>query len=692
MRRAPRSRRDAPSVGSPSSTGEVNPSDAPAQPGNSTNADRSPGRSPGLLTARGVLLALVAQAAILLWVVRSEITARVFVSSWSLSMPGLLLLLALRLVRSRRRDRGSVPTFSQGELLTAYVVTSTTVFFVGYNFMQLLIPALGTPFAFASSTNRWARLFPYIPTWLAPRDPAVLRGLFQGQARVPWEAWLTPMAAWGSLILALALATLCLDLLLARSWIRQERLAFPLAALPLEISAPGGTLFRQPLLWVGFALPAVLESLLAINYYVPSVPAVVLKHGEVMEEIVNPPWSVLRPMLVGFTPFIIGLAFLAPTDVSFSIWFFQWLGKGQRLLALLYGWVDPTELGQRGEPHLDDQTVGAFMALGLLLAWRAVRTRRGDGLVPPAEARAEASREQGVRRGEEDGSRETRRLAGIGLGLCLAFVLLFFTSAGFPVGLAGAIVLLYLLTVMVIARVRAEAGFAWTYGPDRFTASLSHILVNTGGSAALAPRALTLLGFTHWLWWDLRFSPMPAQLEALKIGDATGMPRRRLAALIAAATLLALLVGFYACLTDSYRFGWATAHVYAGPAQGAKIGLTLASQWIDNPRLPDGTRAAWMGLGAGITLLLTAARQRLLWWPFHPLGYVMSATATSHAFWSHYFVAWLVKVVVLRYGGMRLYRRVLPFVFGLILGDVVTQSLWSLAGSLLDVPVYQFVS
>src|SRR2546430_7449154 len=55
------------------------------------------------------------------------------------------------------------------------------------------------------------------------------------------------------------------------------------------------------------------------------------------------------------------------------------------------------------------------------------------------------------------------------------------------------------------------------------------------------------------------------------------------------------------------------------------------------------TRAAWMGLGAGITLLLTAARQRLLWWPFHPLGYVMSATATSHAFWSHYFVAWLVK-------------------------------------------------
>jgi hypothetical protein len=41
---------------------------------------------------------------------------------------------------------------------------------------------------------------------------------------------------------------------------------------------------------------------------------------------------------------------------------------------------------------------------------------------------------------------------------------------------------------------------------------------------------------------------------------------------------------------------------------------------------------------------------------------------------------------------MRLYRRALPFVLGVILGDVLTQSLWSLICSLLDVPVYQFVS
>jgi len=70
----------------------------------------------------------------------------------------------------------------------------------------------------------------------------------------------------------------------------------------------------------------------------------------------------------------------------------------------------------------------------------------------------------------------------------------------------------------------------------------------------------------------------------------------------------------------------------------------------------------------------------------------MAATATSYAFWSHYFMAWLAKVIVLRYGGMRLYRRSLPLVMGVILGDIVSQTVWSLGASLLNIPVYQFVS
>ncbi len=150
-------------------------------------------------------------------------------------------------------------------------------------------------------------------------------------------------------------------------------------------------------------------------------------------------------------------------------------------------------------------------------------------------------------------------------------------------------------------------------------------------------------------------------------------------------------MGGYAALRDSYRFGWATAKVYVGVASGAKTGYLLVNQWWDNPTGADAARTAWMALGGGVTLLLTAARQQFAWWPFHPIGYVMAGTPTAYVFWSNYLLAWILKVCLLHYGGMRLYRQTVSFFVGLILGDMVTQTTWSLVTSILDVPVYQFL-
>jgi hypothetical protein len=69
----------------------------------------------------------------------------------------------------------------------------------------------------------------------------------------------------------------------------------------------------------------------------------------------------------------------------------------------------------------------------------------------------------------------------------------------------------------------------------------------------------------------------------------------------------------------------------------------------------------------------------------------MAGTPTAYVFWSNYLTAWVLKVCLLRYGGMRLYRAVVPFFIGLILGDIATQTTWSLVTSILDVPVFQFL-
>lgn len=636
---------------------------APEPPANQP-PDEPP--KPWDLSPRAWILALIAQTLILLWVVRTEITARVFVSSWTLSMPGVILLLALLTWNAARRARG----FTRGELLAAYVAVSSTVTLAGYNFFQVLIPTLGMGLYFQSAANRWGTTLQYLPAWLLPQDRDALRGLFSGESPVPWAAWLPTLAAWGSLVLAVVLAGLALNALMADLWIRKERLAFPIASLPLEMTGGSIGLFRSRLMWIGFALPVVLNSLLALSYYNPGVPALVLKHRDLFEGITTPPLSILRPLFLGATPFVVGLAYLAPVDVSFSIWFFLWLGKAQRLLAYDLGYIDPEDIGGR-EPFLSEQSVGAFLALGLMILWRAW----------PWITQARTSTD-----------RPLARVLQAVLVLTLLYILGFMLAAGFSPGLALVLIALYFLTVLVISRVRSEAGFAWAYGPDRFTASLSHIVLNAHGTAGMASRDLALMGLFHWLWWDLRFAIMPAQMDALKLGDAANLRRRQLLALVAVASTIAILVGLPWVLHDSYRFGWDTAKTYIGPSTGARQSYNMAVNWLRGETFPRWDKTLWIGIGGAITALLGAARARWSWWPLHPIGYAMAGTATSSAFWSHYFIAWAVKLVVLRYGGMRLYRATLPLVFGLILGDVASQTLWSIGATLLDVPVYQFVS
>jgi hypothetical protein len=551
---------------------------------------------------------------------------------------------------------------------------SSTVTLAGYNFFQVLIPTLGTGLYLQSPTNQWGKALPYLPSWLLPQSREALGGLFQGESAVPWGVWRTPLIAWGTLILALALASLALNGLLADLWIRQERLAFPITSLPLEITQPKGPLFRSRLFWLAFAIPAVLNSLLALHYYYPNIPAIEMKHQNLLEGVTTMPQAALGLMYVGWTPFILGLAFLAPLDVSFSIWFFLWLGKAQRLLVFSLGYVEAGDLGSGGAPYLHEQTVGAFLALGWLVLFRAWPRQLWRAAFDP----------------EED--RPLNRLLALVFGLCLAYILGFMLLAGFSLWLALALMALYFLTVTVISRVRSEAGFAWAYGPDRFSSSLSHIVVNVHGTVGLAPRNIALLGFFHWLWWDLRFALMPAQMDALKIGDAACIRRRQLLTLMATATVVAIAVGLPWALHDSYLFGWGSAKTYTGPSSGAQQSYTMTVHWLQNPTLPRWDRMLWMGVGALATLLLVLLRHRFVWWPFHPIGYIMAGTLTSESFWGHYFLAWLIKLLLLRYGGMRLYRAALPFVFGLILGDIASQTLWSLGASLLDAPVYRFVA
>jgi hypothetical protein len=44
--------------------------------------------------------------------------------------------------------------------------------------------------------------------------------------------------------------------------------------------------------------------------------------------------------------------------------------------------------------------------------------------------------------------------------------------------------------------------------------------------------------------------------------------------------------------------------------------------------------------------------------------------------WCSVFVAWMIKVAILKYGGVRQFDRLKPFFLGLILGKAVVAGVW----------------
>ena len=67
-------------------------------------------------------------------------------------------------------------------------------------------------------------------------------------------------------------------------------------------------------------------------------------------------------------------------------------------------------------------------------------------------------------------------------------------------------------------------------------------------------------------------------------------------------------------------------------------------------------------------------------WPIHPVGLLIVQQWHANLIWFSVFLGWGLKVLLVRYGGARLYRRAVPAVFGLIIGELGAGIFWMLVG------------
>jgi hypothetical protein len=213
-------------------------------------------------------------------------------------------------------------------------------------------------------------------------------------------------------------------------------------------------------------------------------------------------------------------------------------------------------------------------------------------------------------------------------------------------------------------------------------------MVTSLGTRAYGTQNLTILSFFYWLNRDQPHHPMPNQLESFRIGEQASINNRKLLRAMLITLAVGIPVTFLIYLHLLYEHGAANSRSFI-----LRVGQETFTQrlqlWLSVPQGHDYVTMGFMGLGAGITGLLLALKMRFLWWQFHPVGYVMGVSPSEMSYiWCPMLVSWFLKFTILRYGGLKGYRRAIPFFAGLVLGDYTMGCIWSIISATFNVVTY----
>ncbi|MCD6350520.1 MAG: hypothetical protein J7M26_00260, partial [Armatimonadetes bacterium] len=560
--------------------------------------------------------------------------------------------------------------FSRAELLVIYLMVVISETLAGHDMVQNLFGVIGHPFRFATPENKWEDLFgQYIPTWLTVSDPTALRHFYEGGA-MWWHPenlgpFLIPLAAWGGFMVVLILVMLCINVLVRKHWTEHEHLAYPLIVLPLELTRGQQSyrFFRNRLMWMGFAVAAVIDIVNGLHAWFPGVPELkYIKLYELLQHFQSPHLRAMGSTRISMYPFAIGLAFFLPLDLSFSCWFFYVVAKSERVVASLMG------MRQAGAPYLDQQASGAWIALAIV------------ALIATSSHLREVwkhlwGQPTSLRDAEEP---IPYRWAAAGIVLGVGALTVFALQAGMSVGTWLFFIAIYYLLSVAMTRVRAELGTPH----EIYFVNPHRIIVEVVGVQNLSARDLTALSTTYWFNRCYRCHPMPCQLEGFKMAEHANLNLRWLAGAMVVATVFAIIFSYWANLSVTFREG-ASARCQGFKSWVGWETYNRLASWLRSPTGPDYTRVAAMVVGGVIVAALKSLRFRYANLPLHPAGYALAISFAMDYFWFAFFVSWAIKSVLMRYWGQTAHRKGVWFFLGMISGDYFVGSIWAILGPLI---------
>ncbi|MDP6041250.1 MAG: hypothetical protein QGG64_22065, partial [Candidatus Latescibacteria bacterium] len=496
-----------------------------------------------------------------------------------------------------------------------------------------LVPS---PEFYASPENRLREVaIPFLPEWLFldARFPPVRQaylGLPDGEM-IPWLLWTRAFSWWLVGILSAVMAGFFVSVLFFKQWHEKERLVFPMAQFPTALleERPGERLpavFKDRLFWIGFAVVAGIIGWNILGYFAISIPRITV-FDEYKTKAVN--LGLYYPSIyLRVQPLIIGLAYLCPSDILFSVWFYNLIN------IFKIGALNRTgfTVGLEGQTASAGEIamLESHGALTLLVVWSVWVARHH--LKETFLKAINSVRE------EDDGVPVSYRSAWIGLVLASVGVGGWLMSSGISFWIMVLQMTLMFICYFGISKYAATTGFTFLSpaGGKGFG-----VLMRLVGTENMSPGSIamgTMINRNMFLGEAVRTTSLPSQPHVFRmLGDHL---KRHPA--IWLSIPLAFIVGYYGSagikIFRTYTEGGLNGHLVSWPMdhlvreipyiEGTKVTVFDPQKW-----------AVWL-FGAALTGGLTYVRSRVAWWPFHPIA--IAFPNNRYAFCV--FLSWLVKV------------------------------------------------
>jgi hypothetical protein len=582
----------------------------------------------------------------------------------------LLSLLVLLNALLRRWHAG----LARQEMLTIFLMALAAAGIPSFGLTGLLVPYLAGPLYFAAPENHYREaVVNHLPHWALAPGLRAATALYEGLAphgSIPWAGWLPTLGAWIVLVAGVYLVFFCLSALVRRPWVEDEKLVFPLVQLPAEITnydsprAAFAPLLRDPLTWAFFLIPFSIHMLNGLHRYFAALPSLNVHLIDIGAFIIGPEGEAVKPLWIRLLFGIVGLSYLLPSDLSFSLWFFYFFFLAQQLTGAHFGYVMPSVQAYPVREFVAQQMAGGIIVFGLYALW----TARGH----LSKAISQAARLRKDRSPDEPMSPAS---AAWGIALGLAVIVAWGSAVGAGSLYTLLIFVLFFLMHMVGVRLVAAGGMLYVQHPYRPL----NLMLDAAGTSGLGPSRLPSLALFDHLWMlDNRSPLMPGVLQGYKLAGLGSIRLPWAMGAMAFAVMLAVPLSLWAYMHLMYTRGglalnqWFTSYYTNNLYSNWTTSLVLVGR--------DAHPAAFAtcGLGAFTMLLLLALHRNFLWWPLHPIGYAMGASWPMINYWFSIMLGWIFKVLVLRYGGARIYRRFLPAALGLIFGEFFSGGLWVL--------------